>query len=234
MVTINAPEITEILSNCGFDWLFVDGEHGAIDADDIRTILLAAGDRIDCLVRVPALDETPIKKALDLGAAGIIVPQVNNAEQAAEVVDYCRYPPEGSRGTGLARAHGYGSKFEEYTSTANEKILVVVQAEHRDAVENIESIVSVPGIDVVFIGPYDLSASYGKSGQVNDPEVLSAIDRIESVCKAADMPLGIFGVSADSVASYVKRGYQLITAGVDSLLISRGAKEIQAALAQMK
>lgn len=234
MVTINAPEVTEILSNCGFDWLFIDGEHGAIDADDIRTILLAAGHRIDCLVRVPALDETPIKKALDLGAAGIIVPQINNAEQAAEVVDYCRYPPEGSRGTGLARAHGYGSKFEEYTSTANEKILVVVQAEHRDAVENIESIVSVPGIDVVFIGPYDLSASYGKSGQVNAPEVLSAIDRIESVCTAADMPLGIFGVTADSVESYVKRGYQLITAGVDSLLISKGAKEIQAALAQMK
>ena len=132
MVTINAPEVTEILSNCGFDWLFVDGEHGAIDGNDIQTILLAAGDRIDCLIRVPAIDETRIKKALDLGAAGIIVPQVNSAEQAARVVDYCRYPPEGSRGTGLARAHGYGSKFEEYTSTANEKTLVVVQAEHRE------------------------------------------------------------------------------------------------------
>lgn len=230
MVTLTSPEVAEIMARVGFDWLFVDGEHGPFETRDIQAILQAVGDRSSCLIRVPSTDEIAIKKALDLGAAGIIVPQVNSASQAADVVAFSKYPPDGSRGVGLARAHGYGTSAAEYVSTANEQVLVVIQAEHRQAVENIDSIVRVPGIDCVLIGPNDLSASYGKAGRFDDPEIVEAIQRIESACKAANVPLGIFGVTADSVRPYYERGFNLIVAGIDALFLVRSASQLLARL----
>jgi len=106
MVTLPSPAIAEVLADLGFDWLFVDGEHGPLETREILAILQAVGDRVACLVRVPGAEESPIKKALDLGAEGIIVPQVNTVEQAAGAVRFARYAPAGSRGVGLARAHG--------------------------------------------------------------------------------------------------------------------------------
>jgi 2-keto-3-deoxy-L-rhamnonate aldolase RhmA len=181
-------------------------------------------------VRVPEAAEVPIKKALDLGAHGIIVPQVNTAEQAANVVRFARYAPEGARGVGLARAHGYGQRFREYLETANSETAVIVQAEHVQAVENIESIVRVPGVDAVLLGPYDLSASLGKMGQIDDPAVVAAIRRVTDVCRAAGMPLGYFGVTAAAVRPYVALGYTLIVAGVDTLYLGNGAKALLAEL----
>ena len=230
MVTIGSSEIAEILSHLGFDWLFLDGEHSPLQADDIKSILLATGGRLDCLVRIPGLDEIPIKKALDLGATGIIAPQINTPDQAAQLVQFCRYPPQGSRGTGLARAHTYGLKFQDYLETANDQIVVVAQAEHKTAVDNIEAIVDVPGIDCVYIGPYDLSASFGVPGQIDAPSVVAAIHQIESVCKKAQMPLGIFGISPESVQPYIKRGFSLVTAGIDSVLFSQSANELLGSL----
>ena len=139
MVTLPCAATAEILADMGFDWLFIDGEHGPLETRELTAILQTVGDRAACLVRVPEAGEVPIKKVLDLGAHGIIVPQVNTAEQAAEVVRFARYAPEGTRGVGLARAQGYGQHFREYLESANREIAVVVQAEHRDAVENIES-----------------------------------------------------------------------------------------------
>ena len=226
MVTLPTPSTAEILADAGFDWLFIDGEHGPLDTSDILGILQAVGHRIACIVRVPACDEVAIKKVLDLGAAGIIVPQVNTAEQAADVVRYARYAPEGSRGVGLARAHGYGFRFAEYVASANAEISVIVQAEHKLAVENIESIVKVPGVDAVLLGPYDLSASYGKMGQISDPEVLKGIDRITQTCQAVQMPLGYFGISIDAVQPWMDKGYSLIVAGVDVLFLGNGARRM--------
>ena len=225
MLTLSNPAVAEILVDSGFDWLFVDGEHGALETREILTILQTVGDKIPCLVRVPGLAEVPIKKVLDLGAAGIIVPQVNTAEEAAKVVQFAKYAHEGSRGVGLARAHGYGARFHDYIQSANRDITVVVQAEHIDAVSNIESIVGVPGVDAVFLGPYDLSASMGKMGQVEDPAVLEAIDRITSHCQSVGMPLGYFGVSAQAVQPYMQRGYSLIVAGVDTLFLRSAAMQ---------
>jgi 2-keto-3-deoxy-L-rhamnonate aldolase RhmA len=131
-----------------------------------------------CIVRVPEAAEMPIKRALDLGAHGIIVPQVNTAEQADDVVRWSRYAPEGARGVGLARAQGYGAKFREYLSRANDEIAVIVQAEHSHAVDNIEAIARVPGVDAVLLGPYDLSASLGLMGQIDHPTVVAAIRRV--------------------------------------------------------
>lgn len=226
MVTLPTASTAEILADAGFDWLFIDGEHGPLETSHILGILQAVSHRIACIVRVPACDEVAIKKVLDLGAAGIIVPQINTAEQAKDVVRYARYAPEGSRGVGLARAHGYGFRFADYVASANADISVIVQAEHRVAVENIEPIVKVPGVDAVLLGPYDLSASYGKMGQISDPEVLTGIDRITATCQSAGIPLGYFGISFDAVQPWIAKGYTLVVAGVDVLFLGNGARRM--------
>ncbi|HZG67000.1 MAG TPA: aldolase/citrate lyase family protein, partial [Herpetosiphonaceae bacterium] len=230
MITLNAPEVAELLAEVGFDWLFIDAEHGVFEAREIQALLQAAGTATPALVRVAAGTEVPIKKALDVGASGIIVPQVNTAEQAAEVVRLARYAPAGSRGVGVARAHSYGLHLAEYVHTANERVAVIVQAEHIEAVRNIEAIVRVAGIDAVLVGPYDLSASMGKVGQVEDGEVRQAIDRVTAVCRDAGIPLGIFGVSAAAVKPYIDQGYTLIVAGVDTILLGQAARGLVAEL----
>jgi 2-dehydro-3-deoxyglucarate aldolase len=230
MVTLSSPSTAEILADVGFDWLFIDGEHGPLETGDIVGILQAVGDKAACIVRVPEASETPIKRILDLGADGIIAPQVNTAEQAEYVVRSARYSPAGSRGVGLGRAHGYGMRFKEYLESANEKVTVVVQAEHAQAVENIESIVKVEGIDAVLIGPYDLSASMGKMGQIDDPKVTEAIDHVTETCLTAGIPLGYFGVNADAVQPFADRGYTLLVAGVDTIFLGSAAEATLSAL----
>jgi 2-keto-3-deoxy-L-rhamnonate aldolase RhmA len=230
MVTLPTPAVAEIFAALGFDWLFVDGEHGPLETSELGAILQAASREVACIVRVPAVDHVAIQKALDLGAAGIIVPQVNTPAEAADVVKFARYPPQGARGVGLARAHGYGLRLKEYLQHANDEIAVIVQAENVRAVENIEAIVQVPGVDAVLLGPYDLSASLGKMGQVDHPDVVAAIARVTDVCRAASMPLGYFGVTAAAVRPYVERGYTLIVAGVDALYLGQGAKALLAEL----
>ena len=224
MVTLASAASAEVLASLGFDWLFIDGEHGPLETRELTQILQAVSHKTACIVRVPEAAEVPIKKVLDLGAHGIIVPQVNTAEQAANVVRWARYAPEGARGVGLARAHGYGVTFREYVAAANREIAVIVQAEHVRAVENIEAIVRVPGIDAVLLGPYDLSASLGKMGEIDHPDVVAAIGRVTDACHAAGLPLGYFGVTAAAVQPYAARGYTLLVAGVDTLYLANGAK----------
>ncbi|MDA1016317.1 MAG: aldolase/citrate lyase family protein [Planctomycetota bacterium] len=226
MVTLSTPSTAEILADVGFDWLFVDGEHGPLDTSDLLAILQTVSRRVACLVRVPVADEVSIKKVLDLGAAGVIAPQVNTAEHAANVVSWSRYSPVGTRGVGLARAHGYGLRFQEYVETANETVSVVVQAEHARAVDNIESIVKVEGIDAILLGPYDLAASLGKMGQVDDPKVVAAIKHVTQTCRAAGVPLGMFGVTAKALTPYLECGYTLIVGGVDTLMLGTSAKRM--------
>ncbi len=226
MATMPCIPSAEILSNIGFDWLFVDAEHGPFSNDSLLTLLSAIGDRTPTLVRTGGPDEVAIKQVLDMGATGIIAPQVNSTEQAADVVRFARYSPEGARGVGLGRAQGYGTQFQEYLKRAKEETTVVVQAEHRDAVDCIEKTVQIEGIDAILIGPYDLSASYGKMGQLDDPEVVDAIQHVTDVCLRAKMPIGIFGLSPEAVAPYVQKGFQLVVAGVDTLLLAAGAKQL--------
>lgn len=230
MVTLNSPEVAELLSGVGFDWLFVDAEHSPLGPLELQRIMQGAGRQIPCLVRLPAAGEVPIKKALDSGAAGIIVPQINTAQAAESVVRLAKYAPEGGRGVGVSRAHQYGLSFQAYVDTANEDLAVVVQAEHIEAVQNIEEIVAVPGIDAILVGPYDLSASLGKLGQVNDPEVREAIDRVTGACLYAGVRLGIFGMTAAAVRPYIDAGYTLIVAGIDTVLLGRAAADLLAEL----
>ena len=228
MVTLTTPEPAEILAEAGFDWLFLDGEHGVFEAPQLQEVIGRVGHSVPCLVRVPANEETPVKKALDVGAAGIIFPQVNSTHAAEHAVRLCKFPPEGARGVGLGRAYGYGWSFSDYASTANENIAVIVQAEHIEAVKNIHEIVRVKGVDAVFVGPYDLSASLGKMGQVNHPDVLEAIDTIADICHKADVPLGIFGTNPEAVKPFIDKGFSLITVGTDTLMLGQGGRDMLA------
>jgi 2-dehydro-3-deoxyglucarate aldolase/4-hydroxy-2-oxoheptanedioate aldolase len=231
VVTLPAPEVAEILAAAGFDWLFVDAEHAPLGMRDVQALLQAAGFHCPCLVRVPAGEEAWIKKALDTGAAGLIIPQVHSPEQAERVVSLCKYPPQGARGVGVARAQGYGSRFGEYVATANEQLTVVVQAESAEAVRNIGAIARVPGVDAILVGPYDLSASLGKPGELADPDVRGAIAAVRDACLSAGVRLGAFGADASAVQSFIDQGFTLIAAGIDTLFLSGAARDLLSALA---
>ncbi len=228
MVTLGAPEVAEVLTTAGFDWLFLDAEHAPFDALHLQRMLQAAGPKMPCLVRLPASQEIHIKKALDVGAAGIIAPMVNSAEQAERVVSWSRYAPVGTRGVGLGRAHGYGLKVKDYLDSANDNVAVIIQVEHIEAVQNIESIVQVAGLDGVLIGPYDLSASLGRLGEVDHPQVVSAVDHVTKVCRDAGVSLAAFGVTAEAVRPYIERGYTLIVTGVDTMILGEAAGKLVA------
>jgi 2-dehydro-3-deoxyglucarate aldolase len=224
-ITLYSPEICEILAEIGFDWLCIDTEQGAFDSTEAQRMLQAVGNRCPCVIRVPSHEDFWIKKALDIGAAGIIVPLVNTPEMATRITQASKYAPEGNRGVGLGRAHLYGLKFQEYVDHANSRMAVILQAEHIDAANNIESIVKIPGIDGILVGPYDLSASMGKIGKVSDPEVKAAIRKIQTAALKAGLRLGIFGFNAEAVKPYLKKGYTLIAVGTDALLLIKAGKD---------
>ncbi len=236
LVSMPVPEVAEIMAEVGYDWLFVDTEHGSFNARGAQGILQAVDHRCPCVIRIPSNEEVWIKKALDIGAAGIIAPGVNSAEEAARIVRLCKYPPRGCRGVGIGRAHGYGLKFNEYVAKANDEIAVILQAENTNAVKNISDIVRVPDIDAILIGPYDLSASMGKMGRLDDTEVQAAIAKISKSCRDSGVPLGIFAGSAEFAKPYIQRGFTLVAISTDCLHMAQGAgaalKEVRSFLEQ--
>jgi len=229
LMTLNSPAVAELMAEAEFDWLFIDAEHSTLDTSEMQALLQAAG-ATPCVIRLSSGEEVPIKKALDIGAAGIIAPQVNSADHARRIVQAAKYAPLGQRGLGIARAHRYGLKIREYMQNANDDIAVIVQAEHRDAVAQIREIVSVDGVDGVLIGPYDLSASLGRPGAVDHPEVRDAIARVKDACRDAQIPIGIFGLNAEAVRPYIEQGFTMIVAGVDTVLLGNAATALVAAL----
>jgi len=162
----------------------------------------------------------------DAGADGVIIPHVNTADEVCDIVRTCLYPPDGSRSVGLSRAQKYGLQFEEYMEDANQTIVIIPQIEHIDGVQNIEEIVKVSGIAAIFIGPYDLSGSLGKLGEINDPQVQKNIAKIKDACTEVDLPVGIFSMDSETASSYVELGFTLITVGMDILFIGESAKRL--------
>lgn len=231
IVSLDAPEVVEILCAAGFDWLFLDAEHAPLGPRALQRLIMAAGD-LPCVVRLPNHDEIWIKRALDIGAAGIMVPQVNSAAQAEAIVRRAKYAPEGARGMGLARAHGYGYDVQAYLARANDETAVIVQSEHVDAVREAASIAAVPGIDALFIGPYDLSASMGKPGRIDDPEVEAAIASVVAAARAAGRGVGYFAMGVEAVRRRLAQGIGLVACGVDAALLGERAKEVCGALRQ--
>lgn len=231
VVTLPSPPMAEILANVGFDWLWIDAEHSPMEMGDVQNILQAAEDRCACVVRVPASDEVYIKKALDIGAPGIIAPHVDTVEIAERVVKWVKYPPIGERSIGVARAHGYGLDVAGYMKTANDHIAVIVQIEHVKGAQDIERVLDVDGVDAVLIGPYDLSGSLGKPGELDDPEVQGYINRVRSACLERKKPVGIIGISVDAAKPFLDQGYSLIAVGIDTMIFGNAAQDI---LTQMK
>lgn len=232
-LSIGDESVAEIMCQAGFEWIAVDMEHSAITLDSaqrlIRVIDLAGTIP---LVRVPSNDSIVIKRVMDAGAHGVIVPFVNTAEEAGSAVKAVQYPPEGSRGVGLARAQGYGASFPEYKRWLKTNALTVVQIEHIEGVQNLEEILKVEGVDGTLIGPYDLSASLGFPGEFNRPAFKKAIQRYEQVCRRLRKPMGFHVVQPDiSIAArHIKMGYQFLALGLDSLYLGLKCRETLQAL----
>lgn len=223
-MTIESPMVTELLSTLGFDYFVFDTEHSPLDIYQAQTLMQAMRDAgTTPLVRVWWNDLVAVKRALDIGAYGVVVPWVNNREQAEMAVKACRYAPEGLRGCGPRRAALFDP---DYLRTADEEILVIAQIETREAVENIEEILSVDGIDVSYIGPADLSASYGHLGDMSHPEVQEAIDRVFDASRAAGVAAGIHMGSGKTIMDRVRKGYNFITVGNDLNFVKAGAMEV--------
>jgi 2-dehydro-3-deoxyglucarate aldolase/4-hydroxy-2-oxoheptanedioate aldolase len=220
VLTLPLPEIAEMAANAGFDWLFLDMEHGLLDFADAQRLAQAAGRHCACLARLPSSSAVWVKKALDLGLAGIIVPMINTPEEAARVVLNAKYPPQGRRSVGVGRSHRYGANFRVYVDNANENTTIIVQIEHIQAVENIDAILDVPGIDGVLVGPFDLSASMGKPGYTEDPEVQAAIQRVLLACQKHSRPAGIFMADAAGAALALGQGFTLIACSSDTLQLT--------------
>lgn len=179
-ISLGDFQFTEIMANAGFDWIVIDLEHTSIDFNEtLQLIRIIESASCIPLVRVGANDELIIKRVLDSGAHGIIIPQINTRLDAERAVNSIYYPPFGQRGTGLSRAQGYGGKFFEYIEWAKENLICIVQIEHIDAVNNIESIMAVKGVDGFLIGPYDLSSSLNIPGKWHEKEYVNAITKVE-------------------------------------------------------
>ncbi|MBE9585352.1 2,4-dihydroxyhept-2-ene-1,7-dioic acid aldolase [Mucilaginibacter sp. JRF] len=225
-VTIPHQAIIDILAEAGFDWLCIDLEHTAIDYNEAQVLIGFIQARgMAALVRVSKNEEVVIKRVLDAGADGIIVPMTCTAEDAAQAVAYAKYPPVGKRGVGLNRAQRYGFSFDEYKTWVNEHQVVIAQIEHIDGVNNLESIIDTPGIDGTFIGPYDLSGSLGIPGQYNEPIVIEALKKFQSICKAKNITMGYHVIEPhiDLVKAKQADGYNLIAFSTDFLFMGRTA-----------
>lgn len=230
------PSIAEILSMAGYDWVVVETEHTAIDVSEVLRLIIAIEQRGSIpLVRLAWNDPIQAKAVLDSGAAGVLVPMVNTRADAELAVGMTKYPPLGFRGVGLARAQGYGESFDEYVKNANADSLLIVQIEHKDAVKNIEEILSVPGIDGTFIGPYDLSLSLGIPGQLNHPDIIAAKRKVLEATLARGLTAGIHLVQPRSALKdcqlAIKDGYRFIAVGTDILFLGDSARQLRRDLA---
>ncbi|HCN06650.1 MAG TPA: hypothetical protein DIT01_01870 [Lentisphaeria bacterium] len=215
-----------LIAGCGFDWVVVDGEHGVFDRVGLHQIAMAfKGTETVPFVRVPWNDMVMIKQMLDMGFEGIVTPQTNTVEDVRKAVAACRYPPDGCRGFGNTYAANYGRDEDEYSRLANDLIFCVVQVESIHSVNEIEEMISVPGLDGLIYGPNDMSGTTSRFRDMANPELLDAIDRIESVAIAAGIPVGA-GLNTKTMAEQIASGAQLILEGSVLDLIRQGADDI--------
>jgi 2-dehydro-3-deoxyglucarate aldolase len=228
-VTIGNPEIAEILANAGFDWLVFDTEHAPLSLETIEWMMQAtAASRIVPFVRVARNDMVMIKRALDIGAYGVVVPLVNNKEDAERAVSYARYPPRGVRGVGPRRCSAYGIRANEYFEWAEKEIMTIIQIETGEAVENIENMLTVDGVDAVFLGPTDLSTSLGVRGKLDHPKFTEALERVVKAASACGVPAGIMAYTAEQAHEARQRGFKIISLASDFRLLIQGAKAMLA------
>ncbi|MDP1541703.1 MAG: 4-hydroxy-2-oxoheptanedioate aldolase [Polycyclovorans sp.] len=223
-----SPYCAEICAGAGFNWLLLDGEHAP---NDIRSLLAqlqaVAPYDVAPVVRPPVSDTTLVKQYLDIGAQNLLLPMIEDAEQANIAVRATRYPPQGMRGvgSGLARAARW-SRVPHYLQEADGQICVLVQVESRKGIENLAAIAEVPGVDGVFLGPSDLAAAYGHIGQTAHPEVTAIIERAIADIRRAGKAVGILAVDEAVARRYIELGCSFIAVGTDVGLLARGAERL--------
>jgi 4-hydroxy-2-oxoheptanedioate aldolase len=222
---LGSPQVVEILSLAGFDYLVLDQEHGLGDIGSLAAQLhaMSATPAVG-VVRVPWNDHVYLKRVLDVGAEGVLIPSIDTAEEARAAVAACRYPPQGRRGTaaGSVRASSYGMA-PGYVATCADNLLIACQIESATAVGNIDAILAVEGIDLLFIGPFDLSATVGRMGDLRHPEVAALIERAEAAILAAGRPMGTVPHPGLTWQDMFDRGYQFVNAGSDVSRLRDGA-----------
>ena len=221
-LTINNLFIAEFMATFDFDWLCIDMEHSVIDYKSAQQMVLAIQSKgIKAYIRVGENNPRIIKRALDTGVEGLIIPNVNSLIEAKNALMYANYPPKGSRGVGLSRAQGYGFDFESYRDRKSKEIKLIVQIEHINAIKELDDIISIDGIDGTLIGPYDLSASMGKPGEWNDPDVKDALNRYLKISKKYDKLIGFHVIEPDniSVNNKIVDGYNFIAFSTDTMFL---------------
>lgn len=229
LLTIPEPAVAEVLSKVGLDWVFIDAEHSSMSSSDVLDLLRALGESCYGLVRVAENSDVEIKKALDAGADGVIVPLVNTKAEAEKAVLSAKFPPMGTRSVGIGRAQKYGLDLPGYIARSNDITSVIVQIEHIDAVRNIEEILTVEGIDGIFIGPFDLSGSMGKIGEIDDEEVKAAIQDIYDAATRHEVPVGCFVPTSTHAEAAIKAGAKFVAIGAEvTHLISSLQKTLDA------
>jgi 2-dehydro-3-deoxyglucarate aldolase len=226
-LTIPHRSVVEVFAKSGFEWLVIDLEHAPIGIDQTAELIAhIQGNGMQALVRVTKNEEVIIKRVLDAGVDGIVVPMVKNKQEAENAVAHTYYPPRGNRGVGLNRAQHYGEGFESYKKWLNDNIVIIAQIEHIDAIENLDEILSVEGIDGTIIGPYDLSGSMGFPGDYNRPDVKDALQSYKTKVNEANKPLGYHVIESDASFSIekIQQGYSLIAFSIDFFFLGDRAK----------
>lgn len=226
-LTMYHPSIADIMASSGFDWITIDMEHSSISTNEAQILLsIMQNQSCPCLVRVAKNDEVLIKKAMDIGADGVIVPNIKNVDDAKQAINFMKYPPTGTRGVGLYRAQKYGVGFEEYKEWLDNQSTLILQIEHIEAVQNIDEILKINNIDAYIIGPYDLSASMGKPGQFEDHDVMDAIQKVIDACQRHNKSLGFHEVSSnpDKVIQKLKSGFDYAAYSLDFFFLADTAR----------
>jgi 2-dehydro-3-deoxyglucarate aldolase len=207
-ISIGNPIVAEVIGHLGFDWVFFDLEHSPMTLETLQVMMQAMSfSETTPIVRVASNDPVPIKQALDIGAYGIIVPMVNSLEDAKRAVASVRYPPLGIRGFGPRRA---ALADPDYVVTANEEILLMIQIESQQAIDNIDEILSVKGIDVAVFGPNDLSMSLGVFTKFDDPKFVSAVQKVKKSANRHGVALSMLGSSAFDARKLVEEGFKIL------------------------
>ena len=232
---VGNPTVGEVFDACGFDWLAIDCEHTDIGLNQLAAMLRSIRSA-PTLVRVKNNDPLSIRQPLDCGAAGVIVPMVNSAEEARSAVAAAHYPPVGIRGFAYCRANSHGIRFDEYVAEARAQTVVFAMIESVQALNKIGAILQVDGVDGVIVGPYDLSGSLGVPGQTDHPLVRDALDSVVQACLQAGKAAGqhIVDPNPTLVGRSLQQGYTVLALGMDVVFLTRGARASLADIAQAR
>lgn len=231
-VSIGHPAMAEIPASLGFDFVVVDTEHTPTSLESVENMLRAveaANGPTEPIVRVAGNDPVRIKRVLDLGVGGVMVPMVETAEEARAVVDAVRYPPEGSRGIAGGRSSRYGMDLQERVASGGDELLTVVQVETEAGLANVDEIVAVDGVDVAFVGPADLSASLGVFADWDHDQYREAVDRVVTAADAAGVAAGTLAFDIADVHEQLEAGFSFLIAGVDATHVIDGCTEAKRA-----